>query len=193
LEKYRAFVAIDLPDELAGMLAGLQARLKAHSAARGVNWVKPGNIHLTLKFLGAMEAQKTGMVAAELKAASTVAPPLTVSVEGVGGFPSLKDPRVVWVGVKEDPMLLNLQEEIEGRLSAIGFEKEERPFHPHLTIGRARTVEDGRALGKAVMSLKEGARMDFRAEYIVLYRSELEPGGARYTALERIALSGRPR
>lgn len=109
-------------------------------------------------------------------------------MEGVGGFPNIKSPRVVWVGLNENAELQQLQKNIEEKLSDIGFEEDERSFKPHLTLCRVKDPRDGRELGKLVEALRPNIKMDFRADSFVLFESVLSPKGAKYTALKVVRL-----
>lgn len=130
-------------------------------------------------------------IKAELNASAQGIEPFSLSVEGVGGFPNLKTPRVVWVGVNRNEALYKLQKNIEERLSKIGFEKEVKPFHPHLTLCRIRTIGDSKELGKAVTELNPEINLDFKVNSFRLYKSVLSPKGAEYTVLNEIFLGNK--
>lgn len=151
-----------------------------------VSWVRPASIHLTLKFLGEVDPSKIDAIGEELKKAAEGIGPFTVSVEGVGGFPNLKTPRVIWVGIREGPELSKLHGNIDERLSLLGFEKDDRPFQPHLTLCRIRSLAEAKGLGKAAGELKTGISMDFRAASFMLFKSVLSPKGAEHTELKEI-------
>ncbi len=182
----RAFVAINLPDEL--MVKLKEVRDSLASSQKDVSWVRPGAIHLTLKFLGDIETEEVDKVAEALFLASAGIKAFTLKAEGVGGFPNLKSPRVIWVGIRESPELIRLQKNIDERLFESGFEKDDRPFNPHLTLARVKTPGAGRELGKRVEESKIDIDVDFKADYFVLFRSVLSPKGAEYTELRRFDL-----
>lgn len=184
----RAFVAIKLPEELVARLKEVRDSLA--SSQKDVSWVRPGSIHLTLKFLGDIETEKVDTVAGALSMAASGVKAFTVKAAGVGGFPNLKSPRVVWVGIRESVELIGLQRNIDERLFESGFEKDDRPFHPHLTLARVKTPVAGRELGKRAEESKIDINVDFRADYFVLFRSVLSPKGAEYTELKRFDLKG---
>lgn len=184
----RAFIAIKLPFEVTKALRDLQALINRHSF-KAVSWTRPDAIHLTIKFLGEIDGSKIDQIGWELKRAASGLSPFTLSTEGVGGFPNLRHPRVVWVGIKENSELAELQKNIDERLNSLGFEKEDRPFHPHLTLCRIKTVPDGREIGKIVTELNPDIRMDFKVESFVLFKSILNPKGAEYFELKKIDLS----
>lgn len=110
-------------------------------------------------------------------------------MEGVGGFPNLKAPRVIWAGVRENPELTRLQKNIDEGLSPLGFEKDDRPFQPHLTLCRIKSMASGRELGRLIGELKPDVTTEFKAASFSLFKSVLSPKGAEYTVLKEIGLS----
>ncbi len=186
----RAFIAIELPDAVTEMLRAVRDELSKKAGKEdGVSWAKPENIHLTLKFLGEIEPSRVEDIYGELKKAAEGIEPFHLSAGGVGGFPGLKSPRVIWVGIKESMELKQLHGNIEERLCRLGFEKEGRPFQPHLTLCRIRSSDAGRAAGKAAMELKEAADIVFKTDSFALFESELNPKGAKYSVLKRVNLA----
>jgi 2'-5' RNA ligase len=188
---HRLFVALDPPDPVRRRLAALQAELRrgAGRHADEVRWVAPENVHLTLQFLGAVPEERVPGVEAALRAVAAEARPLSLEVKGAGGFPNARRPRVVWAGLGGDVApLAALAAGIGRRLAPLGFPPEERPFSPHLTLGRAR---DGRGAPGLAGSLARTSGQDgapWRASELVLFESHLSPKGPRYEAIARIAL-----
>jgi 2'-5' RNA ligase len=183
----RLFVAIELPAELRRLLEERSDTLSSMIHSSIIRWVRPEGIHLTLKFLGDVPG---GKLEAVKEAVRTVGPrfsPFEYSVGGLGCFPNTRRPRVIWIGVRERSGRLEvLQAEIEQAYSALGFEKERRPFHPHLTLGRVRRGvrhADHQAVADAITRVEHFSLGDYRVEEICLYRSELKPTGAVYTKL----------
>ena len=133
----RSFVAVLLPDRMRAGLAAVSAKLRGQT--RGLAWVRADNLHITLRFLGEMEpVQLEHVRAAVADAAATVAP-FTVGLGGLGGFPSGRAPRVLWASVATGAeRLVALHAALEGALVARGIPGESRPFHPHVTLARAR-------------------------------------------------------
>ena len=188
----RAFIAIELPDEILRLMQEVQSRLKAAAPPRSVRWVHVQGIHLTLKFLGQVPtSQVDGITRAMSGAAQSVAP-FTVTVGGVGCFPSQKLPRVVWIGVSEPTGGLNsLQHAVEAAISPLGYPPEDRRFQPHLTLGRTArdaSPDDVRRLGQAVAAANVGTLGQVAVGEIVLIKSDLKPTGAEYAALQRARL-----
>lgn len=156
----------------------------------GVNWVKPESIHLTLKFLGEIDDGKVRDAAASLERAAKGIGPFDLEIEGVGAFPNARNPRVVWVGIKANAELMKLQQAVEKCLQDIGFEEEERPFTPHLTLCRIKSPDDGRALGRLIAETKPQASKTFNVSSFAFMKSVLKPSGAVYTPIQEFALKG---
>jgi 2'-5' RNA ligase len=190
-EQIRAFVAIELPDEARKGLASLRRELERDDH-RFVKWVDPGGIHLTLKFLGNIPSKRVTEITEATKKAAQGFSPFLLEISGLGAFPSLKQARVVWVGLGgELDKLSTLQQKIDSALAAQGFAREERPFVPHLTLARVRegasASERGR-FGELVGSAAFEGKYRVEVEAIKLMRSQLTPAGAIYTCLAVIRL-----
>ncbi|MBI5599303.1 MAG: RNA 2',3'-cyclic phosphodiesterase [Deltaproteobacteria bacterium] len=203
-KRLRTFIAIELPDEVRAKLETLQDRLKKDTVIDGwlageagiskvISWARPDTIHLTLKFLGDIEAGRVDAISGELKKAAEGANGFTINIHGFGGFPNLKNPRVMWVGVEESDGLRLLYENIESRMEPLGFEREKRGFSPHLTVGRVKDPRNGKRLGEKFEGLEIDVSASFRVSDIVLFKSELGPGGAAHTPLRRFLLKGNGR
>ena len=134
----RTFIAVEVPAAIKDEIAQLVSRLKG--TGTDVKWVEPGNIHVTLKFLGNIETDQPAVIRDGLHAALDSTGPFDLTLGRVGAFPDLNRPRVFWVSVGEGrDELIAMQQRIESELHARGFVREERPFSPHLTIGRVRS------------------------------------------------------
>ena len=177
----RQFLAVELSGELRDDLVSLQQQLRTE--ADGWRWVKPQSIHLTLRFLGEVAPELDASCREAWRTVAAGAPPFTVRLDGVGSFPPRGRPRVLWVGVREDGSegrLASLAAAFETAAREAGFERENRPFRPHLTLARAR-----RSGGGTLPELHEFvSRSALEVERAVLFRSELLPSGARYSVLE---------
>lgn len=191
MEKIRVFIAIELPKEMLEALASVQDEIKRglKVSMRGISWVKPGNTHLTIKFLGDIDQEDVDDIAEALKKAADGVPPFEVTPGDVGGFPSLKNPRVLWVGLDDSDELTGLHENIETELSVLGFEREDRPFRAHLTLCRIKPPADGKAVGRIAEEIKPVTGNSFCVDSFSLIRSQLSPRGARYTVLKNIKLN----
>jgi 2'-5' RNA ligase len=159
-----------------------------------VRWVRSEGVHLTLKFLGDTSTDKLPEIERALATVARNAPACTFAVEGLGCFPRLSRPRVLWVGVQEPTgRLAALQEAIEEAMAHLGFEPERRKFHAHLTLGRVRRRTPRKAvreIGQIVTDAAVESLAEVSAESFALIRSVLKPTGAEYTTLEEFPLRG---
>jgi len=175
-------------------LTHLQQRLKRHCPEGAVRWVAPSGIHLTLHFLGDILTERVEPAQAALSAVArnAASPGLTFEVQGLGAFPNLKRPRVIWVGVKDPTSRIALlHQAVNEALAAVGFTTETRPFSPHLTLGRIRRQAgsaDAGTLGRIVAESDVGTLGSVPVHEMVLFRSELRPSGAVYTPLQTFNL-----
>ncbi len=183
----RSFVAVDVPASIRQGLATLQARLRESGA--DVKWVRPESVHLTLKFLGEIRLEAVADIREALGKVIRRHEPFSVKVRGVGCFPRMNQPRVVWVGLCGDGgRLISLQREVESAMEMLGFPPEERGFRPHLTLGRVRSPKGRERLAGLVQALQEAEVGEFQVRSLVQYQSELHPSGARYTPLWEVLL-----
>lgn len=188
----RCFVAIDLPDDIKDALRGVGAEQRALLPERSVRWSRVSGIHLTLKFLGDVAEVDLPAIKDALARTSTDHVPFFFSVGGLGCFPNPKRPRVVWVGVAEDTgRLAALQRDVDKRLARLGFERERRAFHPHLTLGRTRrgaVSSEQLRIGEVLGASDVGELGKVRVDKFHLMRSDLRSDGAVYTALQSFIL-----
>lgn len=178
----RAFVALELDQPLRAALGELQQRLRA--SLGGIRLVRPEGIHLTLRFLGPTRPEQIQALGPPLARAARACPPLEARADGVGMFPDRGSPRILWLGMELPPTALELQRSCERAARDAGFEREERPFRAHLTLGRWRERI-------ARPELPETDLGPTRLVTLVLFRSELGKGGAVYTPLARFPLGSR--
>lgn len=194
MEPIRSFVAIELPEQVKSVLKQLQNDLKRSKAA-SVKWAGAEGIHLTLKFLGNVDASEIPKLKEALLGATRKIAPFRLELGNPGAFPNTHAPRVVWVGVGgEVETLHTLHNNVERELVPLGFSPDERSFSPHLTLGRVRegsTADERRCLGEVVASLKVGEKPTFEVGALSLMRSTLTPNGAVYSCLTLFALAGR--
>lgn len=189
----RVFVAIELSREAREELSMLQSSLKKTDA--DVKWVDPANIHLTLRFLGDTDAGIIPSVKAALADAASGSKPFVIRLEGVGAFPCLSSPRVVWAGLSDGVRESTaLYASISSQLAQLGIPREERKFSPHITIGRVRN-SSGRnidVLKKALETSTFSASSKTSADRVILFGSKLSAGGPIYTPLSEAVLRSRP-
>jgi 2'-5' RNA ligase len=191
MEQIRCFIAIELPEELKRELSKLQGQLKAASQA-SVKWVDTKGIHLTLKFLGSVDANRIPAIVETMAQSRQGIAPFHLEVAGTGVFPGPKQPRVAWVGLRGDvPILLRLQEHIESALVPQGFASEARSFTPHITLGRVRPegqATEKQKLAQAMTSTRFEAITPLDVKAVDLIKSQLTPTGAIYTRLDEVRL-----
>jgi 2'-5' RNA ligase len=182
----RCFIAVPLEQELKDGIAVTVADLKRSDA--DVKWVRTENLHLTLKFLGDTDE---GFLPALQEGLSTVASmhgPFTVSLQGLGLFPRKGAPRVAWIDINNYLELAGLQHDIEEALFTLGIKKEDRPFSPHLTIGRVRSQRNAKALLEGLQALDNRDFGTLRIRSFSLMKSELRQAGPEYTTLKEFDL-----
>jgi len=183
----RTFIAIELPEPIKTALGEIQGELRRTQV--DVSWTKPSNIHLTLKFLGDLDEKRVEVLRKATCQSMTNAKSFALSTGSIGFFPNQKRPRVIWIGLDGDiPTITDLQEKLDHDLAAAGFPAEDKPFSPHLTIGRFRTSKNLNALVDKISKMNFKA-MPFTVNHITIMRSHLNPAGAIYTPLEKCALA----
>jgi 2'-5' RNA ligase len=175
----RAFVALELDRALREAIGELQARLRPRLG--GMRLVRPEGIHLTLRFLGDTSPAQVETMRPLLAAAASACPAGEARVAGLGTFPERGSPRVLWLGLEVPPPVLDLQRACERAARTAAFEREERPFRAHLTLGRWRERAARPDLPPADLGTT-------RLDTLVLLRSDLRSGGAVYAPLARFPL-----
>jgi 2'-5' RNA ligase len=183
----RQFLAVELPGAVRRELAAIRAERGA--ALAGWRFVEPAALHLTVRFLGAVDDRDDAALRVRWRAAAEAARPAAFRLEGLGTFPPRGRPRVLWVGVRETGVvgaMAELAAAIERAAVDAGFQAEPRPFHPHLTVARAARDASPRAPADD----RFGPTDEVHVSELVLFRSDLHSAGARYTALERFRLEG---
>lgn len=183
----RTFVALEVPEEVRRIVAEAQ-RYLAKVGGAGVSWPKPEGIHLTLRFLGDVAQDRIDEVVSEVDRAAAASPPLSLTARGMGGFPDLRRPRVVWIGVEGGEELMRLQADISRALAQFGGEERER-FHPHLTVGRVKYLKPGSRLPQAAAEYQPPSA-SWTAREVAVMSSRLTPTGAIYSALGVVKLGG---
>ena len=189
-DAYRAFIAFPLPRRVLDCLLGVQHCLSTQGLR--ARWVRPEGMHLTLKFLGPLAAEKVDAVAAVLGTVADHYAPLQLNALGLGGFPNRSRPRVLWVGIEGESVRLGcLQESIETGLAPLGWSKEKRPYKGHLTLARAKGRRPfERHIRELLAQCEPNEPVGFVADKLTLYRSRLRPGGAVYDIVSQWVLSG---
>jgi len=181
----RAFIAVEIP------LAIRQAVCKATSDLQKeisslVRWVPMENMHLTLKFLGDVSPSNVDMLTEMLRAEADLFNCFEFHLNGLGSFPSLKRPRVIFIGIQAPPILETLHRGIESASRRLGYETEDRGFSPHLTIGRVKqniTATEQQTIRRALEATTIDALGTTKVDSLHLYKSDLKPTGSVYTRL----------
>ena len=186
-DKIRSFIAFPLPESVIAYIKTVQDEFRSQGFR--MRWVKPENIHLTLKFLGDIHPADIDKIAQIMADTVKEVAVLKLSAKGVGVFPGIRNPRVLWIGLKGDTFpLIQVQKELEEKLDGAGFPKESRSFKAHLTIARIKERLDSGRLVKAMETFGNFESETFSAENMILYKSDLKPGGAVYTKLKTVSL-----
>jgi 2'-5' RNA ligase len=182
----RTFIAVELPEKVKGEIEQLQAPFKKTDTL--VSWVKPKNIHVTLKFLGEVPEERIKEVLSATQKAVEGARKFTMSLKGTGAFPNLRRPRVIWIGAGSGEEELSLlAARIEEEMEKIGFPKEKRKFSAHFTVGRVKSPRNIEKLMELVSS-SDFQTEEIQVSEVVVMKSQLDPGGAIYTPLRKIPL-----
>lgn len=183
----RIFIAVRIDPE--PTFIRILSSLKSVLGGERISWTDPANIHLTLEFLGETEENLIKAISVMLKTRCIRFGQFSFRLKGTGLFGSLCDPRVIWVGIEGHERLSRLKEEIAGGLRDIGFSIEERPFRPHITLGRIKSVRDPHALRSALEKYKDTDIQEVMVERVILYESILKPAGAVYRIIGEFALN----
>lgn len=186
----RSFLAFSLPAEIRAVVEQVHGDLK--DASRDVKWVRPASVHLTVVFLGSVDEAVIPELSGTVRKVCGGFAPFRLCVRGTGFFPNPRRPRVIWLGLEGNVERMGrLRDALQEVLTPLGFEAEKRPFRPHLTLGRFRKggFMDDR-LAAAMDGCADASSPECTVDELVLFRSDLRPTGAVYTALERFPLGG---
>ena len=186
----RTFIAINVPPAVLDTITRIQTRFK--SLGLHASWVKPGNIHLTLKFLGDTDPDRIPGIQNKLTETLASFARFQLSLGSAGVFPDTNNPRVLWLGLKdEEGALKTLQTDIEKTLESIGFPREQRPFSPHVTLARIKSPKGKKELKEELDAVnpKGISTHPFDVGEIHLYESQLTPKGSIYTVLANFKLN----
>lgn len=186
----RIFIAVDIGSAVRKRIAEIQASLMEKTGLRKgpVTWVQPGNIHLTLKFLGEVADEAITEVCRIVAEAAAKRSPFDLEAAGLGTFG--RPPRVLWAGVQVVPELARLQADLEKRLAEAGWPPEGRAFTAHLTLCRIKEPKAGRKLAEACEEYKNSSLGPVSVDEVVVFESQLTREGSIYTAVSRCALNG---
>jgi len=187
----RSFIAVELSDDLHSALDVLIRSLQTRRL-NSVRWVLPANIHITLKFLGDVAPKQFESLQKVILETANACRPFNITCRDLGAFPNLNRPRVLWAGVQAPPELAVLAKAIDDHTRPLGFPGEDRPFSPHLTLGRVQPIADPaalRAITQVLQEIKPGVIGTTHIDHITLFKSDLRPSGPVYSVMNRFPLS----
>jgi 2'-5' RNA ligase len=188
METIRTFIAADLGEDIRRHLDELQRKLKKSHA--DVRWVKPRAMHLTLAFVGQTETDKVGALTAALDASLRLQPPFELQAHGTGTFGKPTHPRVIWAGISDNPALRETRQFVVEALKLADIPFDEKPFSPHLTLGRVKSAAHIPSLLQKLEKAQDADLGKTTVAEILLYQSVLARGGAEHTVLHRTPLTG---
>ena len=177
----RTFIAIDLNNRIKENLISLIDILR--NKGGNIKWIEHQGMHITLKFLGEIEENKISEIEEILKTTTRDLRPFSLKVKGTGHFPNGRNPRILWAGIEADKILSSFHHQLEGELEGIGFPREKRSFHPHLTLGRVRSTSFVRDTIAEFYIYREKFFGEMMVKKITFFRSILKPSGAEYSVL----------
>lgn len=183
----RAFLAIPLPEEVKSQTRELCRQLAGELPE--VRWNRAETLHLTLKFFPAIAEESLEKIGEVMLSVGRITAPFQVRMQGLGAFPNLGRPRVFWLGIEQDQPLRQLHQELDGQLERIGIARDDRPFAPHLTLGRAGGML--RNVGAILGPRQPGLDLELPIDELILYQSRLLPSGAQHLPRRVVRFQGR--
>jgi 2'-5' RNA ligase len=193
IERFRLFIAVTIPEEVKAKIAEAQSELRRALPERSVRWTKREQFHLTLRFLGNVDAPRVEALEEALRAACRGFSALRLSAQGIGFFPDLRFPRVAWVRVIDQAdQLPRLRQAVEVLTREFTAEEPGEAFTGHVTLARIKRIRrpEAEALGKTAAGMAERRFGEWTAYKVELMRSKLSPKGALHTSLAAIPLAG---
>lgn len=186
----RSFLAFELPVEIKRNVARVSKEIR-HSGL-DARWVKVENIHLTVIFLGNIKTEDVEGIDEEIQKVCPGYGSFDIALKGMGCFPNRRRPRVLWLGLDGDmERMSNFRNDLQQTLKTFGIKEEKRPFRPHLTLGRFRSVRKmGSKMDEILMAHETLETTMESLSELILFKSDLKPGGAVYTKLKSWPLSG---
>jgi 2'-5' RNA ligase len=186
----RSFLAFDLPPDIKSMVKRVSEDVRRSDL--NLKWVKVDNIHLTVVFMGNIRTEDVQVIGEKIEDVCLGCEPFEISLKGMGVFPDTRRPRVLWLGLEmETERISSFRNSLQERLLAFGIKEEKRAFTPHLTLGRFDKPGRGDSfLGDIISQYKDLKGPVCQLEELVMFKSELKPGGAEYTKLKTCPLKG---
>jgi 2'-5' RNA ligase len=183
----RTFIALKLPENIILFLQSVQQKLMSYGLK--VRWVRPENIHLTIKFLGDIYKTDLNDVSATLTESAGIHGPFSFRIKGLGVFPGIRRPRVIWAGIAgETERIAAFQRHLDQSLSNLGYPRESRPFQGHLTLGRFKGESHSGKLVDALNTQSDFESETVTVDRVTLFKSDLKPSGAVYSELGTVSL-----
>ncbi|MEP7135109.1 MAG: RNA 2',3'-cyclic phosphodiesterase [Chloroflexota bacterium] len=182
----RTFIAVEIPPDVQKQIQTATESLRKEAGSSLVRWVPMHNMHLTLKFLGDVSPASVDQLTEIIRTEADTCPAFDLQINGLGSFPSLKRPRVLWVGIQAPAELEALYRGIESACARLGYESEGRDFSPHLTLGRVKqdaSAVDQQRIRRALEETKIDSLGTARVNSVHLYKSDLKPSGSVYTQI----------
>jgi len=184
----RAFIAVEINSDIRAIIQNIIDSLRKSNS--DVRWVKPNNLHVTLKFLGEIPEKKIEIVKDILRKISNKTPSIPTKLTPVNVFPHQQKPRVIWIGLEDrEARIGKLATELENALSALGLPKEKKGLQAHITLGRLRSLKNTNSLMNKLQEASLIYPSEFTITHITLFRSTLTPEGSIYDVLEKLPLS----
>jgi len=182
----RTFIAVDIPQNIKMELDKLIVGLR--SLAPDIRWVRASNLHITLRFLGEIPQDSIASLEKSIEESIKDTNKFNISLTGIGGFPNLRRPRVIWVGVGDgNEKLMELADRVESACRSAGFGQADKPFSSHLTIGR---VKYPGGLERLISNIEKSdfSTASFEIPEAIIFKSDLLPSGPKYTRMAAISL-----
>ena len=189
--KIRSFIALELPSSTQDDIIWQTANLRKHYPFPVIRWVKHGNIHLTLKFLGDVTKTDLKLLTNSIACQASGIEPFSISFSNLGIFPNIRKPRIIWIGIKTPTNLAEIQSRIDDLTSSLGIQIEKKPFSPHITLGRFgknNLMLDSENLIAEMGSTVVNSIATIKITEIKIFKSDLKPDGPEYTAIHNIPL-----
>jgi 2'-5' RNA ligase len=188
--KIRSFLAFELPEEFKRIISRASGEMK--KAHLNVKWIKTGNIHLTVVFIGDVDSEQLDSLEKRVAGVCREHGPFNMAINGAGVFSSRRNPRVLWIGLDgEIDEMAAFRDSLQKNLKPFGIKQEKRPFNPHLTLGRFRkNAKPGVHLDELLLNYKDLISPVCTLRELVLFKSDLKPDGAVYTKLNVWPLAG---
>ena len=186
----RSFLAFELPEDIRQIVTRVSGEVRKSSLE--VRWVRPEFIHVTVVFLGDIQSEQVRPMGVPLNAVCANHEPFKIFLKPMGCFPNSRNPRVIWLGIGGDlERMSRFRDDLQQALSPFGIKEEERAFRPHLTLGRFKKAGKSPAeLERLLSTYRDLSSPPCTLNELVLFRSDLKPGGAVYTKMSSWPLSG---